>query len=385
MATCDDSTCCRAMKRHRTATPVARIVALALVLAGCGQGDNTTEIADRSAPTTPSRPTSTAAASRKPVTPAQSTAGNPVTADRFDQDDTGDASVLPASIARALETDQRVLDCAAGTRDGVSQFAKNWVGVRRIDLNDDGRSDWLLNGRHACLRPENTAAWWAYADDADGQRLVMAGEPATSLEVMATTVDGFHDLGLMQRDGHLATLRYADGRYSVREAAGAKLDNGNPDSIALGDHIDTVAGSLDVVAGADGPLADRYTLVLSGKTLMAAGQGRGAQFAEFPKPTLLRRFTQDLAPFDEVIVVQQNMWGNACDGGPLWMLGLKRDGSHAASKPIDFCGGAAPVITQADGGLRIVLPGNAVNRGEPRVTDEIWRYDGGIVSRQQSR
>src|SRR5688500_2277575 len=99
---------------------------------------------------TPSASEPMATGDRKPAVATATT--------RFEHDDAGQpGAALPDAIARALGTDERVLGCAAGTRDGVSQFEPDWVAVRRFDLNQDGRADWIVNGRHDCLL-ENGAA-----------------------------------------------------------------------------------------------------------------------------------------------------------------------------------------------------------------------------------
>jgi hypothetical protein len=50
----------------------------------------------------------------------------------------------------------------------------------------------------------------------------------------------------------------------------------------------------------------------------------------------------------EVVLVQQHMAGNACNGGPLWLLGLRRDASYAVSSAIDFFGGADPIVSREE-------------------------------------
>lgn len=290
---------------------------------------------------------------------------------RFAHDDAGQPGVaLPAAIARALGTDERVLACAEGTRDGVSQFKPDWVAVRRFDLNHDGRTDWIVNGRHACLREGDEAAWWAYADEPAGQRVVLTAALATALKIGATSTHGFRDLRL-QRSGGEEVVRYDGVGYALPNA---ELTD-SPDKQA-----DTVAGRLEVVEqpkANDGQEAFRITL--AGRELRRTGSG--GDFPDFPAPRILQRYEHGIAPFDQVFVFQQDMRGNACDGGPLWILGLRRDGSHAISKPIDFCGGKAPQLSATREQLTIVLPGGPTNRGEGTVPSEIWRYRDGEVTR----
>ncbi len=297
-------------------------------------------------------------------------------APRFAHDDAGQPGVaLPAAIARALGTDGRVLACAEGTRDGVSQFKPDWVAVRRFDLNQDGRADWIVNGRHACLREGDGAAWWVYADEAAGQRVVLASAMAEALRVGATSTHGFRDLHL-QRSGGEEIARYDGAGYLLPNAGMAD----SPDSALPDKQADTVAGRLEIIElpqANDG--REVFRITLAGRELRRTGSG--GDFPDFPAPRILQRYGHGIAPFDEVIVFQQDMRGNACDGGPLWMLGLRRDGSHAISEPIDFCGGKTPQLSATREELKIVLPGGPLNRGEGTVPTEVWRYRDGEVTR----
>lgn len=283
------------------------------------------------------------------------------------------ADALPASILRALGTDAHVLDCAQGTRDGVSQFRPDWVQAQRLDLNGDGRRDWIVEGRHACLREGEIPYWWAYADEVAGPRLVLSSVAAQALQPAEARSGGFRDLRL-KRDGGETIARYEGGQYAL--PAGAPT----PVAAASETQADTVAGRLDIEALPRGAHGDEsFRIALAGKELRRTGAG-GA-FPDYPAPRILERYPQGIAPFDEVIVFQQDMRGNACNGGPLWMLGLKRDGSHAISDPIDFCGGKAPQLSATREQLTVVLPGGPLNRGEGEVPTETWRYRNGEVVR----
>ncbi|WP_249476218.1 hypothetical protein [Luteimonas galliterrae] len=277
---------------------------------------------------------------------------------------------MPASIVRALGTDERVLDCAQGTRNGVSQFQSDWVETQRADLNDDGRADWIVHGRHDCLRDGDDAYWWAYADEPAGQRLVLSAVAAQDLSVADTRTNGFRDL--RARDGAGEEVVRYDGSKYARPA--------DEFASASATQVDTVAGRLEIV---ELPRADHgqeaFQVTLAGRELLRAGGG--GKFPDYPVPRILQRYPQGIAPFDEVIVFQQDMRGNACAGGPLWILGLRRDGTHAISKPIDFCGGKAPQLSATREQLTIVLPGGPLNRGEGEVPAETWRYRGGEVMR----
>ena len=94
-----------------------------------------------------------------------------------------DAAPLPADIVRALQTDERVLDCPGAMAAGG--FAADWVRVRRVDLDGQGAVDWLVEGVHPCLRRDGLADWWLYADDGAQRRLLQPIRDARSVRVLA--------------------------------------------------------------------------------------------------------------------------------------------------------------------------------------------------------
>lgn len=125
---------------------------------------------------------------------------------------TAQAQTLPADIQRALQTDERVLDCPQGQVDGHSAFAADWVRPRRVDLDDDGRADWLLEGVHPCLRRDGAADWWIYAETAGGRRLLGRVRGARALDVLPARSRGHAELRVEDTEGE-RILRYRDGGY----------------------------------------------------------------------------------------------------------------------------------------------------------------------------
>lgn len=117
---------------------------------------------------------------------------------RLDHLDPGDtAAPLPEAISRALQTDELVLGCPEGVANRRSRFARDWVGVHRIDLDSDGRDEWILNGLHPCLRQQadDHAYWWVYSGDPAGtQRVLLRARQARQLEVLPTRHNGMADL-----------------------------------------------------------------------------------------------------------------------------------------------------------------------------------------------
>lgn len=137
---------------------------------------------------------------------------------RYRREDAGDPRLaLPEDIDRALQTDERVLSCPAGTRDGVSQFARDWVGVRRLDLDADGRPDWIVNGLHRCLQQPHAGYWWLYEETPRGRRVLLRGAPAATLVVLPARSSGYRDLeahGTGGRgDERIESYRYDGERY----------------------------------------------------------------------------------------------------------------------------------------------------------------------------
>ncbi len=138
----------------------------------------------------------------------------PAPAARGAQPDEPAAAVqaLPPDIARALQTDERVLDCPQGEQDGRSAFASDWVRTRRVDLDRDGDADWLVEGVHSCLRRDGEADWWIYAEAAEGRRLLGRVRGARSLEVLPARGPGPAELRVTGAQGE-RILRWREGGY----------------------------------------------------------------------------------------------------------------------------------------------------------------------------
>lgn len=160
---------------------------------------------------------------------------------------------------------------------------------------------------------------------------------------------------------------------------------GRDDPLAAAEEIverlDTAAGELTIGRQEPEPLAV-WALRVGGELVRRFdARDEADDLAASPQPTVLRRFVSGVAPFDEVVVVQQHGGGNACDGGPLWLLGLRRDGSFSASPTIDVCGGREPRVERDGGRIRIEVPGGPPNRGEGWIPGETWLYEGGTLRR----
>lgn len=188
---------------HAPALPLV----VALALAACDQ---------RAA-----EPIRDAAAPLAAAQPAPQVARDDARPTRIGSDAVGQpALALPDAIARALQTDEHVLACDAGTIDGVSQFARDWIGLRRFDLDGDGDGDWLVNGRHRCLRHDSGSYWWIYEQTGRGQRVVLRGTSGRALVLMPSSSNGLRDLRLLRgADGDSAVRLHYDGEQYRRGAS----------------------------------------------------------------------------------------------------------------------------------------------------------------------
>ncbi|MBJ6981806.1 MULTISPECIES: hypothetical protein [unclassified Luteimonas] len=306
---------------------------------------------------------------------------------RFEATDTHAGAVLPADIVRALSSDARVLDCQEGTYQGASRFAPDWVIARRVDLDDDGRDDWVVQGRHRCLATDGAADWWLYADDGSQRRLLLAAGRARVLELQATRANGFRDV-VLHRDGGDVRATYQGGAYVFPEQPRTGANAGGGPTLAAARFaaptgggpmdVQTVAGRLEIAPVEGTTPGDAHVVRLDGRELLRTGAG-GA-FADFPLPRLLARFGA-LAPFDEVLVFQQHMYGNACSGGPLWILGLRRGGAPVRSTAIDYCGGADPELEARGAALLVTLPGAPASGVHAGQAPQRWEFSDGELRR----
>jgi hypothetical protein len=134
--------------------------------------------------------------------------------------------------------------------------------------------------------------------------------------------------------------------------------------------LTTAAGELVVFRVES---SGRCGITLGGKAILDAD----CQYHYAPR--VLGHFKGGIRPFDEVVVLQDSPMGNACNGGPLWFLGINRDGSHKISEKIDFCGGRDPVVKRGADRVTVLLPGGPPNRGKGYIPSETWVYQDGKV------
>ena len=152
---------------------------------------------------------------------------------------------------------------------------------------------------------------------------------------------------------------------------------GQPSS-AFADSLKTIAGELKIM-----PLDEscKFNVALNGKVILKTDcQDESNIWSGTPIPVIHTFYKSGgVRPFDEVVLLQMNMLGNACNGGPLLFIGLKADKSYSLSESIDFCGGSPPVVTWSDSKVTVLIPGGPPNRGTGYIPPETWVYQNGLV------
>ena len=139
--------------------------------------------------------------------------------------------------------------------------------------------------------------------------------------------------------------------------------------------IATPAGPLVVEQVDIETLGIEYNVILAGKTVLHTKEADDhAAFPDNQVPSVVQYVAEPIGVFDAVAVFRQSNWGNACEGGPIWFLGIHRDGSFSTSLPIDACGGAPPRVAVDHGVIHLTLP----QKGGP--TQE-WTYSGQTLAR----
>ncbi len=147
--------------------------------------------------------------------------------------------------------------------------------------------------------------------------------------------------------------------------------------------ITTERGDLRIIQLDEGRVGNEFAVRLNGRVVVKTGGEMSKsdfRFHDYPLPNVILHINKGVVPFDEVFVLQQRMWGNACDGGPIWFLGGKSDGSYAISDAIEYCGGPPPILTVLPEKVHITVPGHAPHRGVGFIPQEVWVYKDGKVS-----
>jgi len=147
------------------------------------------------------------------------------------------------------------------------------------------------------------------------------------------------------------------------------------------DSVHTIAGELKIV---EVKANCQFNLVLNDKVILKTDcDDESTRYYATPEPTIHTYYKslEGLGEFEEVVLLQMQMLGNACEGGDLIFLGLKKNGSFSLSNSIDFCGGRPPIITWGSDKVTVFIPGGPPNRGTGYIPSETWIYEKGRVTK----
>jgi hypothetical protein len=158
---------------------------------------------------------------------------------------------------------------------------------------------------------------------------------------------------------------------------------GQQSASPFADHLKTIAGELKIVSLVE---SCKFNVTLKGKVILTTDCDHESNpWSTTPIPAIHSYYKGGVSPFAEVVLIQMNMLGNACDGGPLLFLGLKADQTYSWSESIDFCGGAPPVVTWSSSRVTVLIPGGPPNRGTGYIPAETWVYENGHVKQAKHR
>ena len=151
------------------------------------------------------------------------------------------------------------------------------------------------------------------------------------------------------------------------------------------DSLHTIAGELKILEIKE---TCKYNVTLNDKVILKTDcDDESTVYYATPEPTIHTYYKSlaGIGDFEEVVLFQMQMLGNACDGGDLIFLGLKKNGSYSLSNSIDFCGGRPPVITWGTDRVTVFIPGGPPNRGTGYIPSETWVYEKGRVRKQRAK
>jgi hypothetical protein len=127
-------------------------------------------------------------------------------------------------------------------------------------------------------------------------------------------------------------------------------------------------------------LGSNFVVMLGEREVIRTEEGdENATFPDFPVPRVIAYAENGIPPFSAVAVFQQFSWGNACSGGPIWFLGIHKDGTFWASNSIDFCGGAPPIVSITSDAIHVILPGSDLGNGSAPTPKREWVLSQGKV------
>jgi hypothetical protein len=93
---------------------------------------------------------------------------NTAGAQSFDSEtDIKNPAKIPAGVLNLLERTEQVKECAQNGEEH-EKFSASWFQAARIDLNGDGRADYLVKNNKGCLNGPRAATFWIFRASARG-------------------------------------------------------------------------------------------------------------------------------------------------------------------------------------------------------------------------
>jgi len=159
-----------------------------------------------------------------------------------------------------------------------------------------------------------------------------------------------------------------------------------PVAVAKQEGIATPAGRLIIRQMDSEVLGKEFEIKLGNQQVIRTQEGIGeVPFSDFPIPRLLKYVGKSIPPFDAVAVFQQFNWGNACNGGPIWFLGIHKNKMFSISEPIDFCGGPTPRVSVSSKAIYVALPTTKIQEATENSPNDKWMYRQGKIQPALSR
>lgn len=151
-------------------------------------------------------------------------------------------------------------------------------------------------------------------------------------------------------------------------------------AVAMQEEVITPGGLLVIRQLDKGLLGADFAVMLGKREVIRSNEGdEKTPFSNFPVPRLLKYVDKAIPPFEAVAVFQQFSWGNACNGGPIWFLGIHKDGTFTVSDPIDFCGGPSPMVTVTPEAVHVISPASDGQNGSEPSPEKEWIFFQGKV------
>ena len=95
---------------------------------------------------------------------------------------------LPTAVLALLKKTEEVKHCSE-----EAEFSPGWFRAIKINVNDDGKPDYLVKSELSCLYGPRAATWWIYSQGPKGFSLVF-NDTVLSLTIGGRKTNGYRDI-----------------------------------------------------------------------------------------------------------------------------------------------------------------------------------------------